>query len=298
MARSEQEVREILAERFGDELTVCLELLEHVDDQMANWTGRAADWPADFIVLAELARTVKTARAALMLCRQGFGEQAATLSRSLFEGMAVAHWVHAHPDEAASRFEKHSRHTAVVFTDALERQNWLQDDEERLAPADQDERDELVKMFGLYGERLWTGHRNLPDLVDAIDSQWTDETSRAELHAYLDVANRFHNKLLHATSTALHAAARESSSTAVTFISGPSGQLVPQALFSVHWTLGQTFSLIIDRFNIPDRDDFERRYGAARRAFTHLAPEDTRGVGRNDPCPCGSTLKFKKCHGV
>jgi uncharacterized protein YecA (UPF0149 family) len=21
-------------------------------------------------------------------------------------------------------------------------------------------------------------------------------------------------------------------------------------------------------------------------------------VGRNDPCPCGSGLKFKKCHGA
>jgi uncharacterized protein len=28
------------------------------------------------------------------------------------------------------------------------------------------------------------------------------------------------------------------------------------------------------------------------------APEDGfRGVGRNHPCPCGSGLKFKKCHG-
>jgi preprotein translocase subunit SecA len=24
---------------------------------------------------------------------------------------------------------------------------------------------------------------------------------------------------------------------------------------------------------------------------------DTEGVGRNDPCPCGSGEKFKKCHG-
>jgi preprotein translocase subunit SecA len=23
-----------------------------------------------------------------------------------------------------------------------------------------------------------------------------------------------------------------------------------------------------------------------------------RGVGRNDPCPCGSGKKFKKCHGA
>jgi preprotein translocase subunit SecA len=27
-------------------------------------------------------------------------------------------------------------------------------------------------------------------------------------------------------------------------------------------------------------------------------PVDWSNVGRNDPCPCGSGKKFKKCHGV
>jgi uncharacterized protein len=31
-----------------------------------------------------------------------------------------------------------------------------------------------------------------------------------------------------------------------------------------------------------ERTEFERRFAA---------------VGRNDPCPCGSGLKFKRCHG-
>ena len=29
---------------------------------------------------------------------------------------------------------------------------------------------------------------------------------------------------------------------------------------------------------------------------THVDPY--RGIGRNDPCPCGSGRKFKKCHGA
>jgi preprotein translocase subunit SecA len=28
------------------------------------------------------------------------------------------------------------------------------------------------------------------------------------------------------------------------------------------------------------------------------APVDWSTVGRNDPCPCGSGKKFKKCHGA
>ena len=30
----------------------------------------------------------------------------------------------------------------------------------------------------------------------------------------------------------------------------------------------------------------------------HQAKRDSSKVGRNDPCPCGSGKKFKKCHGV
>jgi hypothetical protein len=31
---------------------------------------------------------------------------------------------------------------------------------------------------------------------------------------------------------------------------------------------------------------------------TATAPVDWSSVGRNDPCPCGSGKKFKKCHGA
>ncbi len=33
-------------------------------------------------------------------------------------------------------------------------------------------------------------------------------------------------------------------------------------------------------------------------AAQNAAPADWENVGRNDPCPCGSGKKFKKCHGV
>jgi preprotein translocase subunit SecA len=31
---------------------------------------------------------------------------------------------------------------------------------------------------------------------------------------------------------------------------------------------------------------------------TPAATGDFEGIGRNDPCPCGSGKKFKKCHGT
>ena len=47
----------------------------------------------------------------------------------------------------------------------------------------------------------------------------------------------------------------------------------------------------------------EARVVGAGRGITSLAPGASAGtdwssVGRNDPCPCGSGKKFKKCHGA
>jgi preprotein translocase subunit SecA len=38
-------------------------------------------------------------------------------------------------------------------------------------------------------------------------------------------------------------------------------------------------------------------YSAGDSAAAAPAKRETAKVGRNDPCPCGSGKKFKKCHG-
>jgi preprotein translocase subunit SecA len=45
--------------------------------------------------------------------------------------------------------------------------------------------------------------------------------------------------------------------------------------------------------------DMARAAGGAAAASNGNAPRVTGDkVGRNDPCPCGSGKKFKKCHGT
>ena len=45
--------------------------------------------------------------------------------------------------------------------------------------------------------------------------------------------------------------------------------------------------------------DLSARRAAALAQETQRAPEpDVPRVGRNDPCPCGSGKKYKKCHGA
>jgi hypothetical protein len=41
-----------------------------------------------------------------------------------------------------------------------------------------------------------------------------------------------------------------------------------------------------------------RNMSDIQNAAANNGPVDWTNVGRNDPCPCGSGKKFKKCHGV
>jgi preprotein translocase subunit SecA len=41
-----------------------------------------------------------------------------------------------------------------------------------------------------------------------------------------------------------------------------------------------------------------RAVGTAAQRQRAAVPTDWANVGRNDPCPCGSGKKFKKCHGA
>lgn len=55
----------------------------------------------------------------------------------------------------------------------------------------------------------------------------------------------------------------------------------------------------------PDETGEEHKHGPGCQHGHHdhlhaaqPARNTLRGVGRNDPCPCGSGRKFKKCHGA
>jgi preprotein translocase subunit SecA len=45
-------------------------------------------------------------------------------------------------------------------------------------------------------------------------------------------------------------------------------------------------------------EEGDRSAAAVRHPAATPASNPYAGVGRNDPCPCGSGKKFKKCHGA
>ena len=58
------------------------------------------------LILWSYARASKTYQGSFRLAACGYGEQAGMLNRSLYEDMAIAHWVKRHPDEAIAKLKK------------------------------------------------------------------------------------------------------------------------------------------------------------------------------------------------
>src|SRR5688500_5735965 len=104
---SDAEVRRRIKETYASELQACRRLLEFATRELHAWSGRPLKRGADRIIIAEAARATKTFAGVIRLCELGFGEQASMLNRSLFEGMAVAHWVAEHRREAVGLFVRH-----------------------------------------------------------------------------------------------------------------------------------------------------------------------------------------------
>jgi Family of unknown function (DUF5677) len=207
-----EELRAVIRAENMLSLAACDELQAAASERLKPWSGREQsreepDFTADQLIALELARASKTFGAVLTLCREGYGEQAAMLNRSLFEGMAVAHWVHREPAEAEPRVKDALRFDAHLAAVLLEDVGWADEvdaDELEDARLAGDELKAMQRKFGKYGDRMWTGHRNLPDLLKSIESQWDD--GGEQLWQFFKVINRDNNQLLHATASGLRSA--------------------------------------------------------------------------------------------
>lgn len=299
-----EDIERQIAASFVQELRACAELEAFAVNSLEPWQGRpiqksSPDEPpgADEITGLIFARATKTFKAAVQLTRQGYGEQAAMLNRSLFEGMAVAHWVVANEEAAAERFFRGWQFDRYLLARVIENTGWLPDGAEAQGPELSEEDLQVMRRdFGTYGHKLWTGHKGLRELVDEIESDWGDEGERQMLRNFLRVVNRDNNQLLHSTVSGLAGAATGVADDGLYLSVGPSATRIEQALFPAYWTYAQTFGVLIDRFEISVRPEFEEMLQQHDFDFRLLTTDEAAGVERNDPCPCGSGKKFKRCH--
>jgi hypothetical protein len=256
-----------IRDHYGTEIDACQGLLDFAVAELQAWSGRPAKQGADRIILAEAARATKTLHAVIVLCVDGFGEQAAMLNRSMFEGMAVAHWVSENRREAVGRFTRHHKFNAVLWWETLEVLGWLDDESPRQRPRVGPKlRKAYVDEFGKYGVRSWFGG-NLPDLLGKIEHLWDDQ-GRADLWAFHNVAHRHSNQILHSTTTALGATYTGQTATELSLSIGPSNQLVQQPLLAAYWIYGQVFSLVITDFRLKCGPSYRAVFDAGWKSFS------------------------------
>jgi hypothetical protein len=291
----EQHVAEWVDSKHGEGLLANRELLEYVAGLLDPWSGRALEHPHDGLMGALIARSVKTFAAFPHLVRNGYGEQAAMLNRSLFEDMVDAHWVSVHPDLAVERYEQQTRHNSMVMAERVAKHRDIYPDVV-LPEHDKEDRRQLNGIFGRYGDKHWTG-LNLHQRTEAIEECWTDEEGRGHLRFFRDIAHRLNTQLLHASAYSLNETIRAERSPTPSYKLGPSTDNIDQAIFCAYWTFLQTASLMVEHFQLDDPAVLAALRDRHMPSFNRLTEEELRGVGRNAPCPCGSGTKFKRCHG-
>lgn len=263
----DDDVRALISKAYGGQLSACAELLEFAISEVQSWSGRPVKRGADRIIIFEAARATKTFDAVIRLCSLGYGEQAVMLNRSLFEGMAIAHWTSANRREAAWLFRRHAKLGSALWREAFDALGWLDDETRRNWQTIQPrERQEFVTLFGRYGDQPWT-RRSIPKLLKEIENQW-DEQGRRQLWATHNVAYRHSNLVLHSTPFSVGAAATTETKDELHMTIGASDLFLAQALFFAYWTYGQLFNLLITTFRLSSRSAFQALWQPGGDAFT------------------------------
>jgi hypothetical protein len=296
-----------LAKKFAPQFEAARNL------QAEAWKHRPRDRATDgqryrSLIFAIFARSTLTYRAILHLCRGGYMEQADMLTRSLFEDMAIAHWVSLpdHQDEAIELLEKHNAFGRLLAADSLATHvDWLgetfeADDIEQL----EEKRDEYEQLFGRYGERSWVG-KGLHAVLKEIEELWEDETRRKrELWGYYALGHRINNQKLHNSALSLNTAARhsgfdEDGNLVIRLGASPTDDeaAMIRSLYGAMFTYGRIARLVIQETG-GDVDAWDLFYAQQLDLAYKLAPKRRYLVGRNGLCPCGSGKKYKQCHGA
>jgi len=224
------------------------------------------------------------------------------LNRSMFEGMAVAHWVAANPDSAATRFEE--AHEFEIFLLRKRIATEAPDQAQPKGPGEltDEEAKAAAKKFGRNNERLWTGHRNIWELVDDIADQW-EEPGKTALRVYLRDEHQRNTKQMHASASALvdltiDPFTPRGDRTGMTVRLGPGPEDLDGALLGAFFIHANLLSLLVSHYELgADAESEVGRITTENQfAFAVIEPDAIKNTGRNEPCPCKSGKKFKNCH--
>lgn len=240
---------------------------------------------------AHLARATKTTMGILVLCEHGFGELAMAALRTLAETMVSAYYMSLDPEARAEKFEAFGKHEAVENHRLFEKLGWGEAVAE-LAPtfADPAFIEEVKAQFPnpVHGWMQEPMHK----VAAAIEISWDRPEDLRQLLTMLHLLGDRHSHVGMFETAALLRADEDG----VALHLGPGRRWVEETLVFTAWVYGQVFDLWAEYFEVPDLESWRDLWRLLNARIRPLDPKSARGVGRNDPCPCGSGFKFKRCH--
>jgi SEC-C motif len=187
-------------------------------------------------------------------------------------------------------FPKHRRLARALWSERLvtEGEPALDDlpDEQELA--------ELKGTFGRWHTKLWCG-LTIRELVEAIEPAWEDPK---ELRSFYRVAHTDHNETTHTTALSFASPVITDDDEGFEVDSGRSLQYVARGLVARFWTYSHLLRLAADYFEIDGRERVAAMRASGMVLIAPLNDADAKDAGRNDLCPCGSGVKFERCHGT
>lgn len=300
---SDEEVRTNIEQEFDLELAAVRNLDSFSDSVIETWQENAGNrGEADRILTLSVARGTTAFKACQRLILAGFGREAQMLNRVMFEGMAVAHWVAANPEDAAVRFKEANEFEIYLMRKRVSEEN--PDLDLPIGPGEltTGQVKSAERKFGRNNERLWTGHRHVWDLVNVIEDQW-EEPGRSALRMYLRDEHQRNTKQMHASASALFGLALDPDVSregrkGMTVRLGPGPEEIDGALLGAFFNHSNLLSLVISHYELGSNLETEmmRVTDENQAAFAVIDPEVAKNTGRNDLCPCESGKKFKHCH--
>ncbi len=247
----------------------------------------------DVAISAHLARASSAALGIIILCENGFGELALAALRPLGETMVSAYFMSLEPEVRAAQFSEFEKFEAIETYQLFKEMGW---DVSDVMPKFRDEawvqsvRDRFPK------PALGWMQLGMDKVIASIESCWKTEQGKKQLFQVARLMKLVGDRQSHVG--AIDTASRLSTGDEyqLTLHMGPQRKWVPMALVLSAWVYGQIFDLWADHFRLPDLESWRRRWNVLIARCARLDKKKVAGVGRNDPCPCGSGFKFKRCH--
>ncbi len=289
-----------LARNYGAQLEACERLVAVVWIERPSNSEIKEFWQA--VIASILGRGISTFRGAIQLCRVGLPTQGLMLARPLFEDSIAVMWAEVHKDVLRERIRAKEDHQTVVEHRIMESLRQRSGKSSNPLPTDLTEREvELDKLFGRGGSRSWFG--DLWTALTEVEDLWEQRGGESgRLRDYYNVLNRIANDRLHNTVEGLRGGARGTSSRPRNFGYGQAINVDDDEMERALNIAPPLFGLLAESAIRGIRGSESQAVAACvrelRATVAKLSPGALQGVGRNDPCPCGSGQKLKRCHGL